>query len=102
MLIKGYILKISFILVKKTCGKIFTSKDDLLKHICADVLHVWKKFKCDLCTKAFDNKYSLALHKRTHTDEKLYVCVICKKIFSSISALIHHKRVHTGKGHMNV
>ena len=81
----------------KNCGKVFTSKDDLLKHNCVDVLHVWKRFKCDLCTKAFENKYSLALHKKTHTDEKLYECEICKKAFSSISALTCHKRVHTGE-----
>ena len=46
---------------KKTFGKFFTSKDELLKHNCDEVL---KRFACDLCNKVLCDETNLALHKR--------------------------------------
>ena len=82
---------------KITCGKFFTSKDELLKHNCdGSQVFPLKLFPCDICGKSFKQKNNLTRHRRTHTGEKPYECEICKNTFSVSSALARHKRIHTG------
>ena len=78
----------------KNCGKVFTSKTDLLKHYCVGekISH-----ECDICKKAFRERINLSAHKRIHGSEKPYECNICKKTFINSSALTYHKRLHTGE-----
>ena len=52
------------------CNLNFTSKDVMRDHIAA--MHgSEKEFICDVCGKGFKNKYSLMLHYRRHTGEKV-------------------------------
>ncbi|KAM9761755.1 uncharacterized protein ACNS7B_004075 [Menidia menidia] len=53
--------------------------------------------KCDVCGKAFKNKYLLKNHQRTHTGEQHYSCKSCDKSFTQLSNLTYHMRIHTGE-----
>ncbi|XP_041351042.1 zinc finger protein 208-like [Gigantopelta aegis] len=54
----------------------------------------WESFKCKFCEKTFGQKYSLAVHKRVHTDSKPYLCVLCESDFFTFSGLELHKKIH--------
>ncbi|XP_069562679.1 uncharacterized protein [Brachyistius frenatus] len=56
-----------------------------------------KFLKCNICGKAFTDKYKLNRHRRIHTEEKSYYCNICGKTFFQTCTLKVHKRIHTGK-----
>ena len=55
-----------------------------------------QSFSCDLCPKVYHSRNRLALHKRTHSREKLSKCNLCGKEFFSPSELNRHHRTHTG------
>jgi len=52
---------------------------------------------CDVCSKGFTQKSSLARHMRTHTGEKSYKCTTCSKVFTQSGDLKTHMRLHTCK-----
>ena len=56
-----------------------------------------KKFKCEMCYKAFSRKDVLSTHRRTHTGEKPYECKTCDKAFSTSGHLTNHMRRHSGE-----
>ncbi|XP_053373438.1 zinc finger protein OZF-like isoform X2 [Mercenaria mercenaria] len=77
------------------CSKTFVQKSHLNKHI--KCIHdKIKDHVCDVCDKAFSDKWKLVLHKRNHTNERPYVCEICRKTFKDGSYLNIHIRYHTG------
>ena len=48
--------------------------------------------ECDVCEKVFDRPSKLAVHMRTHTNEKPYKCEVCEKRYRSASGLKYHMR----------
>ncbi|CAB3982164.1 partial [Paramuricea clavata] len=80
------------------CGKIFTSLSYLARHIkrvCPDMTH--RKWKCDLCEKAFRHPFGLQQHVFTHTGERPHKCSQCPKAFYSSNDLRRHSRIHSGE-----
>ncbi|XP_018401745.1 PREDICTED: zinc finger protein OZF-like [Cyphomyrmex costatus] len=76
------------------CGKIFSQKGNLSKHVIAkhnndgcckdskdkyDVISV--PHKCGTCNKEFKRKSQLIVHERTHKYEQHYLCEICGEMF---------------------
>ncbi|XP_073467608.1 uncharacterized protein [Aquarana catesbeiana] len=61
------------------------------------VLPTDKRFSCTECGKSSRCKYSLNVHKRSHTGQKPYSCPECGKCFSVKCSLYTHQRSHTGE-----
>ncbi|XP_051783946.1 gastrula zinc finger protein XlCGF7.1-like [Erpetoichthys calabaricus] len=77
------------------CGKQFTHKSDLNKHM---KFHSGEKtYCCHECGKLFSRRSCLQRHRRIHTGEKPHCCPECGKSFSFITYLNIHRRIHTGE-----
>ncbi|XP_070600025.1 zinc finger protein 383-like isoform X1 [Erythrolamprus reginae] len=61
------------------------------------IVQVEKKHACHDCGKAFQYKFELVKHRRTHTGEKPYECPACGKRFFQSTHLNAHLRIHTGE-----
>ena len=48
--------------------------------------------ECDVCEKVFRYPSQLAIHMRTHTNERPYECDVCDKAFRQAGTLKRHKR----------
>ncbi|XP_021020655.1 PR domain zinc finger protein 5 isoform X3 [Mus caroli] len=78
------------------CDATFKRKDTLNVHV--QVVHErHKKYRCELCNKAFVTPSVLRSHKKTHTGEKEKVCPYCGQKFASSGTLRVHIRSHTGE-----
>ncbi|XP_039608558.1 zinc finger protein 501-like [Polypterus senegalus] len=76
------------------CGKQFTHKSDLSRHM---KIHTPQKTYCKECGKSFLMRSSLQRHRRIHTGEKPHCCPECGNSFSQRSHLQIHRRIHTGE-----
>ncbi|XP_077497894.1 uncharacterized protein LOC144108562 [Amblyomma americanum] len=56
-----------------------------------------RPFQCDMCGKAFRRQEHVKYHRRTHTGEKQYKCSICSHAFIQKAALRSHMVCHTGE-----
>ncbi|PSN39639.1 hypothetical protein C0J52_23417 [Blattella germanica] len=101
-------------LVCSTCGQVFLSYSELLKHgseshVCGKTLkcninldsRIRKQrkehtFTCSICSKSCNDKSNLIVHIRTHTNELPYKCNFCERSFRSKSNLNLHLRKHKG------
>ncbi|KAK1342285.1 hypothetical protein QTO34_015041 [Cnephaeus nilssonii] len=78
------------------CDATFKRKDTLNVHV--QVVHErHKKYRCELCNKAFVTPSVLRSHKKTHTGEKEKTCPYCGQKFASSGTLRVHIRSHTGE-----
>lgn len=85
-----------FVCLWENCGKEFTKKSDLIRHI---RIHKNERlYKCDLCEKSFIQNSALTIHTRIHTNERPYTCTRdnCDKAFYDSSGLTRHLRSHEG------
>ncbi|CAH1174061.1 unnamed protein product [Phaedon cochleariae] len=50
---------------------------------------------CDVCLKSFACDAKLQLHRKIHTEEKLFACGSCEKSFTSSCLLKKHEIIHS-------
>jgi len=59
------------------CGKRFSTKDYLNRHVRREVAA--KLFTCSICNATLREKIDLQAHLDTHNGEKHFACDMCKK-----------------------
>ncbi|EFA03394.2 Zinc finger protein 26-like Protein [Tribolium castaneum] len=76
------------------CGKSYITKASLNKHI---VKHEGlRRFECLLCSKSFLHQDNLQTHLKTHSEKK-YECRVCTKKFKSNRSLLMHLKIHANE-----
>ncbi|XP_075557414.1 uncharacterized protein LOC142589515 [Dermacentor variabilis] len=79
----------------KTCGKEFHWASHLAVHYRTHTDE--RPYKCETCGKQFHRADHLAVHYCTHTDERPYKCETCGKQFNRAHHLDDHRRTHTNE-----
>ncbi|XP_050306052.1 zinc finger protein GLI2-like isoform X2 [Anthonomus grandis grandis] len=86
------------------CGTIFQSLTELASHVAqyhsagaSDGLFYCGWEGCNRNNKAFNARYKMLVHVRTHTNEKPHSCGQCNKSFSRAENLKIHSRSHSGE-----
>ena len=76
------------------CGKVFTKKASLKRHMQLHTGHY--KFYCDECRKGFSDVTHYREHMRSHEGLK-YHCDYCAKPFMTKRKYKYHLSIHTGE-----
>ncbi|XP_014213913.1 zinc finger and SCAN domain-containing protein 21 [Copidosoma floridanum] len=80
------------------CNKTFKTSLQLLRH--NRLKHAreeditTRNFPCDLCPKRFADQNSLARHRRTHSEGRLFQCLECHESFPTANTLRKHLAIH--------
>ena len=61
------------------CKKRFLSKSNLIGHM---NIHT-DNYRCTECGKCCESGSQLAVHRRSHSGEKLFECTVCSKRFTT-------------------
>ncbi|TRZ80700.1 MAG: hypothetical protein D4R90_01070 [Nitrosopumilales archaeon] len=62
-------------------------------------MHIFKKFKCEICGKKFGQQEYLMQHQQLYHNDKTYDCKKCNMNFSSMEEMrTHMQRSHTYRG----
>ena len=89
------------ILTCMPCGDDVVEQNQMRKEETAIIAKGVKKkrgqHECDVCGKMFLSPSKLAVHMRTHTNERPYECDVCEKRFTQSGSLKAHMRIHTNE-----
>ena len=62
-------------------------------------MHIFKKFKCEICSEKFRQQEYLMQHQQLYHSDKAYDCKKCNMNFSSMEEMrTHMQRSHTYRG----
>ena len=75
------------------CGRLFTTKFNLVRHISTVHLRI-RKWKCSICGLKFGSKQNLQEHENIHSKTRDCACKQCGKSFSIYAQLESHKIAH--------
>ncbi|XP_039192454.1 zinc finger protein 436-like isoform X1 [Crotalus tigris] len=81
----------------KTESELLPGGNDVTDISQIKIVQIEKKHVCHDCGKAFQYKFELVKHRRTHTGEKPFECLACGKRFFQSTHLNAHLRIHTGE-----
>ncbi|KAM9823749.1 PR domain zinc finger protein 4 [Neosynchiropus ocellatus] len=76
------------------CSRAFITSTKLNVHFMGHV--GMKPHKCEYCSKAFSDPSNLRMHLKIHTGQKNYRCSVCEKSFTQKSHVASHMLIHTG------
>ncbi|XP_025414444.1 zinc finger protein GLIS2 homolog isoform X2 [Sipha flava] len=82
---------------------LYMNKTELSKHVISHIvpesqgLFYCKWENCTRGNRAFNAKYKILVHIRTHTNDRPHQCYICGKRFTRAENLKIHARSHTGE-----
>lgn len=77
----------------KNCGSSFKCLSTLRQH---EVVHLEKKYSCEVCMRKFSRPEKVRIHMRVHTGEKPYNCLMCSKKYQQKNDLNRHMKKKHG------
>ncbi|XP_046615728.1 zinc finger protein 267-like [Neodiprion virginianus] len=78
-----------------TCPKIFVDKVLYQKHRNVHDPACWNRFRCEICCRAFGDRFKLKSHETIHNGTKPYQCDICGHTFNRNANMIRHRAKHS-------
>jgi len=78
------------------CPTMLGRKIDVRNHVDKQHTPIGPIF-CEVCNQSFTDRYSMRMHKKSHSGEKCFKCRQCPFESASQRLLEEHKLVHTGE-----